>query len=319
MVKPILTVKLEGDEVEGGRIPVNELALVLKSIQLSVKRIGQVIAEGQSHSTSGRHKAKIDNEYGLDVVAFEPGSFVTGLVPHSYGASQQTLIESAGEAAMRMLVDGVGTIKLEPETLVKAFDIGVLSALSAISPVFDRGINGVVLSYNDAYSPSTGPFSSISSTLDRQVATTINRKLGETLIPNHRISGVLREVNFEHNTCQIYVKRQPVSCSFPLNLKDDILKAIEMPVTVYGEAKLLGSSGRNIKIKVMDIQAIEVAEVSQPSAVTTDILQAGQLQAGSPTYNSISAEELLSSGLFGVLQEYAAEIGDSVDFIRGSR
>ncbi len=313
MVSPILTVTLDGADIEAGRVPVNELINVLRYIQLSIKRIGQVISEGESSSSSGRAKANIEDEYELDVVTFESGSFVAGLIPHSYGRPQQHLMMSAGEEAISLLVEGVRTIDQEPERFVKTFDAGVLAALSSAAKVLDRGVSAIKLSYNSSSHATQGgeQAESLASFIDFKVRDKIEHRLSIEVLPTHRITGVLREANFDRKTCQIFEsgKKKPTNCTFPEELREDVLRAMEKNVTVFGEAQTLGGSGHNINIRQMNIKEIQIVEQSQPVA------------SNSPAapYSLITVEDILNSGLEGSLQEYASEIGDTAEFVRRNR
>lgn len=297
MVKPVLTIKLEGTQIEEGRIPVDELVTVLRNIQLSVKRIGEVISKGASRNKKGRAKNYIEEEYGLDVVAFEPGSFMTGLVPHSSGQAQRHLIPSAGDDAIKLLVEGVKVVENEAQSFIRAFDFGVFSAISNAAQVLDRGVGQISLSYDGKAQER------INAVIDQSVREHIELRLKGSVIPNHMISGILREVNFERETCQIFSAGEPINCTFDYPLKGEIIEAIETTVNAYGEAKVLGGTGRSFKIKELHIQELERVDerladsFARPLSPMQTLLDAGAIKplAGSE------------------------EIGDSVAYVRKMR
>ena len=123
-----------------------------------------------------------------------------------------------------------------------------------------------------------------------------------TVVPNHKISGWLREVNLERNTCQIFSGREPINCSFDVSLKRTIVDALEAKVNAYGEAALMGGNGHRPKIEMMYIQELEVVGVD-------DETSPGKLTP---------MRALLEAGAIRPLPG-SEEIGDSVAYIRRLR
>ncbi|WP_438316140.1 hypothetical protein [Sporosarcina sp. FA9] len=75
-----LTIKLEGDDFEKGRIPVAVLNKVLKAAQATIFTIGEYkSSDGSSSRERGPFPRKVQESYTLELVATSKGSFVMDL------------------------------------------------------------------------------------------------------------------------------------------------------------------------------------------------------------------------------------------------
>jgi hypothetical protein len=298
---PLLTLKLDGPEVQTGRMPVDELTLVLKKVQLCVKRLGQVLLGEVSAAKPGRLKGEIEAACNLDVVAVEGGSFVIGLDLPADQQPQITLFgkqEPLGKAAIEKLLEGLELLGKDEPRLVNEFDYGVLVALREVARVLDRGVERVCLSYRGNGAPPRVTM------LNSKVRARVLENITGTIKSAVEVKGTLREVNLERHTCQIFpASGGYIACSFEDDHEPIIKESLDFYVIATGEATLRETDGR---IKEMRVQDIEVFE------------QPPDLSPAQPSLKPLTARALLESGLVGMWKD-RTDIGDSAGFARQLR
>jgi hypothetical protein len=303
--EPLLTIRLEGGAVQEGRVSVDALTEVLKKVQLCVKRLGLVLTGQTGTAKPGRIKGEVEAACNLDVVAIEPGSFLVGVdIPVGQGPQQDLFgtREPLGQVAIDKMLEGIELLGQDSPRLVNEFDYGVLVALRDASHLLDRGIDHVEFTRRGNGAPR------------RRV--NLNRRVRERVLENItgpiksavEVKGVLREVDLEHRSCQIYPQSGlHIDCSFQEQHEPLIIELLDSFVVATGEATLREADGR---IKSMQIQDIEGRE------------QAPTLAAEGPAVKPKTGRELLqalrASGLVGMWQD-RQDIGDSSEFARRLR
>lgn len=292
--EPLLVLKLDGPEVQVGRLPVDELTSLLKKVQLCVKRLGQVLSGEISSAGPGRIKGKIEEQCNLDVVAIETGSFQIGL-DISQQSDQMMLptMQPLGIAAVEKFVDGIDCLGQDDPHLLNEFDYGVLVALRDVAKVLDRGVSKVDVSYKGNGSGRR------STALNTRVRDEVLRNIAGPSRSASEVKGTLREVDLENSTCQIYpASGRYIDCKFEDKHVPLIKDSLDLYVTARGEAVHREAGGSVKELRISDIEVIETPpEYSQPDT----------------TLKPLTAKMLLQSGLVGMWKD-RTDIGDSGEF-----
>lgn len=289
--EPLLTMKLNGPEVEAGRVPIDHLVLLLKRVQVCVKRLAQELSGDASTVGAGRMKGPIEEACRLLVVAFKSGSFVVGIDVPSELSARESLVPSdahLGKRAIETLVEGLANMSMNTPKLLNEFGYGVLIALRDVGKVLDRGVSQVEFELrNGAPTPRR-------AVLDYRVRDRILQTIDVPVVGELRVKGSLREVDLEKRSCKIFPPHGKfLDCSFGDHLEPAVRGALGYYVAVTGEARRLKSDG---PIQELSLQTIEI--LGQPSKPTNakDLLQS-----------------LRDAGLVGMWKD-RDDMGDSSDF-----
>lgn len=265
----LLEIRLEGEQVDGGRVAVSELTQLLAGVQLSVKRIGQVLYSDKPSKKKGRAKSLIEEACALEVAAFERGSFVVPFELQNTNRYMQAA--SLGDDAVRVLLEGITAINDSYSTVVKGFDANVLHTLGEVASILSKGISRIILSYKGQ------PVSVIDETTKRN----IERNLAGDVI-DYTVRGKVRAINLERCTCRILVSTNKyINCTFDVNATDVLKLGLSQRVEVFGEAKIrYVSSGRFevVEMKIRDAEPVVPAFGGRPSRdymTFTDLLESG--------------------------------------------
>jgi hypothetical protein len=295
-----LHVHLRGQRVQEGRIGVDELTALLKAIQLSVKRLGQVLTGEISGPKPGRLRGEVEDACSLDVIAFSRASFDVALEPRPQPV-EQVLLSGAllGTAALETLVRGLGALATDDHRLLNEFDYGVLVTLREATRVLDRGVDTIDL---DLRVDGRHTRVAVHSGVRARIIQNITGPMRSAML----ITGVLREVNLERKTCQIFpLSGRFVLCSFDERHELVIRDALDARVEARGVATLRESDGQVREMRIEDVQVLE--DAAEQTATVTDV---------SP--KRLTAGELLTSPLVGMWRD-RTDLGDSSELARRLR
>lgn len=315
--EPLLTIRLEGDAAQEGRVSVDALTQVLKKVQLCVKRLGLVLTGQTGTPKPGRIKGEVEAACNLDVVAIEPGSFLVGVdIPVGQGPQQDLFgtQEPLGQVAIDKMLEGIELLGQDSPRLINEFDYGVLVALRDASQLLDRGIDHV------EFARRTNGVPARRVRLTRRVRERVLENITGPIKSAVEVKGVLREVDLERHSCQIYP--QPglhVDCSFQEQHETLIKELLDSLVVATGQATLREADGRIKRMYIQDIQGYEDVQGYE------DIKGHGHalpLTDEGPVAKPRTGRELLealrASGLVGMWRD-RQDIGDSSEFARKLR
>ncbi len=275
---PLLTLKLEGSEVRAGWVPVTDLIHLLTRIQLCVKRVGQALSLGESNDKQGRMSSEVETSCSLDMVALDQGSALIGLDLHTEQHPLNTLFgeeEPLGRSAVRTLVEGVSHFSEGRIYPIKGFDIGVLRSLSEAAEILSSGVESIEFSYQgEDGSPQ-------SAHLDNKTRERITQSLGQDMVNQMTIQGVIREINLERGSCQILtLGGEAINCNFERAMEQDVKAVLDLMVEITGEARLVRSRGTTLKVKELKINKITSADAEESQPLTAKDLLASSFAGG---------------------------------------
>lgn len=254
---PFLSVRLIGPEVEAGRIPADDLALVLKKVQLSMKRLGESLSGRSVSGGPGRIPAWISDACTVQVSALRQGSVEIGL-ELMQTSHQQILLgmnQPLGEVAALTLVDGLEHLAADDPSLVTGFDYGVLVALRDTSQILTRGVERIEFRLRDR--PSRV------AVLNSLVRDRVVENIMAPMRSSYTIRGRLREIDLERNRCDIYpTSGSRVECTFEEALEPSLRDALDAVVAATGEVTVHSADGR---IQSMTIRDLEVERQTEDS------------------------------------------------------
>lgn len=254
---PFLSVRLIGPEVEAGRIPADDLALVLKKVQLSMKRLGESLSGRSVSGGPGRIPAWISDACTVQVSALRQGSVEIGL-ELMQTSHQQILLgmnQPLGEVAALTLVDGLERLAADDPSLVTGFDYGVLVALRDTSQILTRGVERIEFRLRDR--PSRV------AVLNSLVRDRVVENIMAPMRSSYTIRGRLREIDLERNRCDIYpTSGSRVECTFEEALEPSLRDALDAVVAATGEVTVHSADGR---IQSMTIRDLEVERQTEDS------------------------------------------------------
>lgn len=139
-----LEVRITGPRVGEGRVAADDLARLLLNLQQAVSRVGEILYGGDTSSGKGRKKDEIEKLCRLVFVDWRAGSAVPVLeVAQSTG--QQSLLGHIGERSAKALIDGLGQLSGDTESLPEGIDLGVLEAVEKLGVRLGSHFDGIEL------------------------------------------------------------------------------------------------------------------------------------------------------------------------------
>ncbi len=301
---PFLLIRLVGPEVETGRILADDLAHVLKKVQLSMKRLGESLSGRSVSGGPGRIPAWISDACTVQVSAFRQGSVEIGL-ELMQAAPQQILLgmnRPLGEVAALTLVDGIERLAADDPSLATGFDYGVLVALRDTSQILTRGVDRIEFRLRDRPSQV--------AVLNSLVRDRVVQNIMAPMRSSYTIRGRLREIDLERNRCDIYpTSGTRIECTFDEALEPSLRDALDAVVAATGEVTVHSADGR---IQSMEIRDLDVERQAEDTEGESE-----RLSASASDPRSILAA-LRSSGVVGMWSD-RAEATDSTAFAQQLR
>jgi len=303
--EPLLQIRLAGGPADEGRVSLDALTHTLKNVQLCVKRLGLVLSGQVGTAKPGRIKGNVEAACNLDVVAIEPGSFLVALDTPAGQERQEDLFggqKTLGELAVDRMLDGIDLLARDDPRLANEFDYGVLVALRDASHLLERGIERVEFVRCQNGSPRRVV------NLDRVVRSRVLQNIANPIKSAVDIRGVLREVDLEHRSCEIYPQSGVrVDCLFSEKHEAVIKELLGTGVRAVGEATLREADGHIKKMQIQDIEGFDQAAPADHEETPRR-----------PTTGRELLAALRSSGVVGMWKE-RTDISDSPEFARKLR
>ncbi len=238
---PALQLRIRGPAVGAGRIPVPELLKICSEAQTAVKRQAEAM-EGRNTPHPGPVAAVIVYECTLELVGVKSGSTVlefgfakpqlplAGMEPHALGA---LAIAEIG-ASIRSLEKG-NKREIDPAVLKSLYELGGILETKRVTSIgwIATGCGGNRKRVVGEITP-----------LVRERAAL---RLSSPRFTRRHVDGVLDMADFrpQDHKCRIGPAIGPaVTCTFPVELADQVQQLLRQTVRACGEARLAHSSDR---------------------------------------------------------------------------
>lgn len=243
-----MKLKLEGDMIGSGRIPLNVLQKVLTGIQMALYHIG----EYHHVKTVTRHRGpfpkEVINQCTLDLVAMGEGSFTANLELPSHG---QMDMFDLGEKTLRTFINFLDSLADNDDEI--------------FSQIRDRHTLQKVLRTVGDILPKSDDYSLIISSgakrlqpLTFKTSSHISRLFQEKTIDQRDLIGKMIEVRVvEAHHFQIQTKKRQIKCHFTEDLVEEVVQSLGKEVMISGEV-LIDEHGQISSVSsVSNIQRME--------------------------------------------------------------
>lgn len=247
-----LRVRLTGPGVPEGRILLSDLVKFGRELQTAVDRVARVLSGEAVSARPGRRPESIRSACALEVVAIEAGSFELAL---DFRRDQAALPGmDMGEAALEKLVAGIHGVAANEEALPAGYDEGVLAAWREAGAVFAHGVDAIEFHLRT----STGR-------IDAAYDSGVHRRVVERIqgpVHNRRtVEGRLLMADFKEARfkCRVHPPiGSAVECDFDEKLEEAVYDNLRAFVRVTGEAEEDPETKRIKRLKIADIEPLEV-------------------------------------------------------------
>lgn len=254
-------VRLAGKDKPSGAIEIQDLKIVVESIQKTLERVAIKGLEGKRGSTPGQRSNDIKS-IKLYLTSIGEGSVSLGM---SIGSNQITMDGTPiGAEFVENMIDGINHIK-KTGNVPDVFDRGVINGLNIMKPLFKSGFDEVEISFESKTKLKKAVFD---ATTSKQIETMLIQP-----VENRRtVSGVLLQVDYHlpeiHFT--LYVDGRAISCIADEELINEIHEGTLHQVRVSGESEIDSETEQIKKIRVDNIDVCGLADISIPYGLITE-------------------------------------------------
>jgi len=253
---PWLKVRIEGESIGAGRIPVSHLLLFLSNLNKAFQRTGRILLGDNKSLHQGRQPRNLSEELALDLVLLTHGSSsaVLGFEKRQTVSPSPTM--DFGVEIIEKSLAGLERLQETGEALPEGYDKGVLLAWRDAGLLFRQGIDSIHFTLNHPQAP-------IITQYTPQVFERIRERIKGPQTNIRTIEGRLLMADFkEHGTrCRVHPAiGDPILCLFDEEHKDEVLENILHFVRIVGEAREDQATGKISSIAIHNIERLEDME-----------------------------------------------------------
>jgi hypothetical protein len=277
--KHFLIIRLSGNAVRAGRIPVSQLLRLLSEFNKVLNRVGRVLLGEIDSVRKGPVQRSIKDETALDLVKITHGSPETVLGLERSPGQQPIEGLDFGLEIIEKSIEGLSYIQTIENDLPPGFDAGVLLAWRDLGLMLEQGVSELEFRLNHRLQPLKSRY-----TIPGYLR--VQQRIQGPMLNIRTVEGRLLMADFkEHGTrCRIHPSYgDPIMCLFNESLRDEVLENILHFVRLVGEAKVDAVTGKITSIQMHDIQRLENREqecrelLPQGVPLLTDFWQAPSL------------------------------------------
>lgn len=226
-----------------------------------MERIARVLVGAAASGRGGRTPSEIVEATRLDLVGFHHGSAVLEIEPPHAAA---TLIPSLLDECLDAFFSGVQRLVEDPAALPSGFDRNVVNGFRTLTGSVGTAFTSIRIS-RDGRDPLV---------IDDAVKQAVRRhlKLGHT--EDIAVSGRLHMGDFAPSAlrCRIDTAQGSVMCDFDLELRSDILAAMDQLVIARGQAERWQSSAQ---IRVLHLESVQPIREERARSVADLVAEHG--------------------------------------------
>jgi len=257
---PLLSVRLDGNAVGPGKIPLAHLLRLGRSLRGVLRQTGHVLMGDDRSSRRGKPPKHIRESVDLDLVSLTHGSpsVVLGFEYKQPGAGNAST--DFGLEVLEKAMCALNAIQ-EPGMPPSGYcDEGVMRAWVDMGKLFDRGVERIALTLNHREAPAGATFTMEGRA---QIQKRINELAAEPLVDTLSIEGRLLMADFKENEtrCRVHPSvGDPVSCRFAEEQKEKVFKNLLHFVRVVGKATRNPVSKKMTDVEIHDVHRLDGKE-----------------------------------------------------------
>lgn len=270
----LLQLKVSGDGVRRGRIPVPDLIRICQEMQNAVSRQAEA-QEGKKTMHPGPVSHSIQQECTLELVGIKSGST---LLQFDLAKPQIPLDKDAESLASEVLTELTSTIKSFGNGAKKEIAPGVLRSLYNLGSIVETHR----VSKIELIIPQQGKKKRVVAQITRATRTKMAAQLSVPRRVTMTVDGVLDMADFNPNDRRCRIDPAigtPLVCSFDASLDNIIYTLMRKPVRVSGEALVQPHTDRVDTLHIQTVQELPSLELGKGmffANMTIDELAASQ-------------------------------------------
>lgn len=255
-----LTVAVAGRLADDGRLALSELARIGGELQASVERVATVLV-GSGETRPGRRPADVVEATRLALVGFHQGSAVLAIEPHE---RQGTLGRSLLDESLEAFLDGIEALADDPETLPRGFDRGVVNGLRDLTGGLGRAVTAIRIEQSGR-APVV-----VDQRVKQAVRTYLRQGVAEDLVVTGRLN--MGDLAPSALRCRIDTPSESIPCDFDVDVRDEVLAAIDQIVTAQGQAERWPDSR---KLRVLHLESVDTVPDAERRTVDDLVAEQG--------------------------------------------
>lgn len=243
-----IKIKLEGNIIGSGRIPLDVLQKVLMGIQSSIYHIGEYHHVKSVTRHRGRFPKEVTDQCTLELVAMGEGSFVAKLELPSHG---QMDMFDLGEKTLQTFINFLDSLADNNNEIYSQ-----IKDRHTLQKVL-RTI-GDILPKSDDYSLTISSGAKRIQPLTHKTSSHISRLFQEKTIDQRDIIGKMIAARVvEAQYFQIQTKKRQIKCHFAEDLVEDVVQSLGKEVMISGEVLIDENGQVRSMSSVSNIQRME--------------------------------------------------------------
>ena len=244
-----LQLKIKGEKVQKGRIPLNVFQKILSGIQTAIYQVGEYHYTKSATRERGRYPKDVIEQCTLELVSIDKGSFIANLELPS--ETQPSLFPTLGEQSLETFIHFLDNLSTENDTSFE--DIKEKSTVQKILRTMQD-----ILPRTDEYSLQISSTNKYIPSLSFKTAKKIDKLLREPNIFERELIGQIVEMRIvEDRYFGLLNKERIIRCYFSEDLENEVIESIGKDVRITGEA-LVNENDKIVSLrKVTDIRVIE--------------------------------------------------------------
>ncbi|MGE5591899.1 MAG: hypothetical protein ACM3ZA_14995 [Bacillota bacterium] len=259
---PILVVRMDGPGVRVGRIPLADLVLFGKHLQMAVDRVARVLTGEERSVRRGKKPKSVEASCTLEVVAFQPGSFQLALdLPRDQLQFQEI---DLGVQALEHLIGGLVEVAGNAPALPVGYDAGVLISWREAGRLLSRGLSRIEFTLNTSPTPKVACY-------DSAVHRRVLQHILEPVKNKRSFEGRLLMADFKETArrCRLNTAAgESITCSFDDDQLDLVLEGLLHHVRITGEAETDRTTGR-MAVHIEDLEVLEAEPIYDAPSMRT--------------------------------------------------
>lgn len=261
---PVMRVKLRGEGIRRGRVPIPELLLICDHVQSAVNRQAEALSGHTQTLRPGRKLAKVEQECTLELVSLRGGSADLGFAPAQAEPLFPEVVTLAYDAVRKI---GETLADAGEDRVVNGADVGVLDSLHQMGRVFDRGKVSEITLIIPA-KRGVAKSKRLAVTYTPEVRERIARRLTPPTTKPTFLEGRLEMTDFKPGDFKCRIAPtfgSAVYCTFDPALADDVYANTRRIVHADGIAEISSQTGKMESVHIQSVRPLDPLSMDRGS------------------------------------------------------